>query len=132
MTEPPPPPPEQPGEPGQPPQPGYGPPPPGYVPPPGYGPPPPNYLPPPGYGAAPTPSSTPMVLGIIGIVAAFCCSPLAIGLGIASYVQASRQPGGNTALGIIAVVLGVAFLLLNILSYAIGGFGPHGFFFRVR
>ena len=120
MTEPPPPPA------GPPPEGGYGPPPPGYVPPPGYGPPPPGYLPPPGYGPPPT-SNTPTVLGILGIVFAFCCWPVGLGLGIASWVQAGKQPDGNTALGIIATVVSGVFALIQVLSLARGG---SAFFFR--
>lgn len=135
MTEPPPPPSGPPPEGGYgppppgygPPPPGYGPPPPGYgPPPPGYGPPPPGYLPPPGYGPAPS-SNTPTVLGVLGIVFAFCCWPVGLGLGIASWVQSTKEPDGNTALGIIATVVSGILALIQVLSLARGG---SAFFFR--
>ena len=124
--------PDQPGDqphpnqpPPPPPPPGDGPPPPGYgPPPPGYGPPPPGYgPPPPGYGAPPQASNTPLVLGIIGIVLSFCCWPVGLTLGIISYVQANKTPGGNTTIGIVAIGLNILFGLVGIVSAATG----HGF-----
>ena len=89
------------------------------TPPPGYGPPPPGYGPPPASGT----SSTPMVLGIIGIVLAFCCWPGGLVLGILSYNQASKQPGGNKTLGMIAIGLSIVFGIISIITLATG----HGF-----
>lgn len=104
-------------------QPGDQPPPNPPPPPPGYGPPPPGYgAPPPGYGV-PQASNTPMVLGIIGIVLAFCCWPVGLTLGIISYVQANKTPGGNTTLGMVAIGLNILFGLVGIISAATG----HGF-----
>ncbi|MFN2536918.1 MAG: hypothetical protein ABR549_02050 [Mycobacteriales bacterium] len=106
------------------PPPGYGTPPPGYgTPPPGYGPPQPGYgAPPPGYGA-PQANSTPLVLGIIGIVLAFCCWPVGLALGIISYVQANKQPGGNTTIGMVAIGLNILLGIIGIVMIATG----HGF-----
>ena len=110
--------PEDPNQPHEPP-PGYGPPPPGHrPPPPGYGP------PPPGYGPPPNPSSsTPMVLGIIGIVMAGCCWPIGLTLGILSYTQAKKQPAANTTLGVVAIALSILSAVVNVAALASG----HGF-----
>src|SRR6059058_1190157 len=104
---------------------GYGPPPPGYgPPPPGYGPPPPGYAPAPGTST----SSTPMVLGILGIVFAICCWPIGLVLGILSYTQAGKQPGANKTLGMVAIGLSIAFGLVGIVMAATG----HGFVYYRR
>lgn len=114
-----------PNDPNQPPG-GYGPPPPpggGYGPPPsdgGYGgPPPPGG----GYGGPPPPggpSNTPMILGIIGIVCWFCCSPAAIALGLIGQSQAQKS-GQSTTLPRVAWIGGIAFLILGIIYYVTVG-----------
>ncbi len=106
---------------------GYGPPPPGGG---GYGPPPPGgggYGPPPGGGYGPPPggggygpppggsdSKTPMVLGIIGIVCWFCCSPAAIVLGLIGQSQADKN-GQPTTLPRIAWIGGIVALIIGII-----------------
>lgn len=97
---------------------GYGPPPPGY------GPPPPGYGPPPGAAT----SNTPMILGILGIVFAFCCWPVGLVLGILSYNQAGKQPGANKTLGMVAIGLSILFGLISIIMAATG----HGFVYYRR
>ena len=61
-----------------------------------------------------------MVLGIIGIVLSICCWPAGLVLGILSYVQAGKQPGGNQTLGIVAIALSAVFGLISIISLASG------------
>jgi hypothetical protein len=89
---------------------GYGGPPPGYGgPPPGYG---------TGYGGFPgpqnPPSSTPMVLSVIGIVCWFLCSPAAIVLGIIAQSQ-FRNQGRPDSLAKTAWIGGIVALLLGII-----------------
>jgi len=96
---------------GPPPGGGYGPPPPGG----GYGAPPPGGgygAPPPGHGQPS--NNTPTVLGIIGIVCWFCCSPAAIVLGLIGQSKA-KQSGQSPTLSMIAWIGGVVFLLLGII-----------------
>lgn len=111
---------------GQPPGGGYGPPPGGgYGQPPGPGgyepaPPPPGYGG--GYGApqAEPPSSTPLVLSIIGIVCWFLCSPAAIVLGLVAQGQYRRQARPDTIAkvawigGIVMLVLGIILAIYRI------------------
>lgn len=110
------------GAPPPPPGGGYGPPPGGGygAPPPppggGYGPPPPGGgygAPPPGYGGQPQ-SQAPTILGIIGIVCWFCCSPAAIVLGLIGQSKA-KQNGQSPTLPRIAWIGGIVFLLLGII-----------------
>lgn len=105
----------QPGQPGQPQ--GYGagqggyPPPPGGAP--GYG---GGYG---GYGPGPgaPPSSTPMVLSIIGIVCWFLCSPAAIVLGLIAQPK-YRAQGQSDTLAKVAWIGGIVALALGIIFYA--------------
>lgn len=116
------------GEYGAPPPPGgggYGAPPPpppagGYGTPPGggYPPPPPGGgygAPPPGY-SQPGQNNTPMVLGIIGIVCWFCCSPAAIVLGLIGQSKA-KESGQSPTLPKIAWIGGIAFLVLGVIYW---------------
>jgi hypothetical protein len=64
-------------------------------------------------------SNAPKVLGIIGIVLAFCCSPVGIILGVISYVMA-KQRNQSTTLGLVAIILGAAFLVLGIVLNVAG------------
>ncbi len=88
---------------GQPPGGGYGAPPPGG----GYGGQPPYG--PSGGGQ----SNGPMIMGIIGIVCWFCCSPAAIVLGLIGQSQAKKS-GQSATLPRIAWIGGIIFLLLGI------------------
>ena len=49
----------------------------------------------------------PLLLGAAGIVAAFCCPLLGIGLGVASITQVRRE-GGTVAWGALAILMSVA------------------------
>jgi hypothetical protein len=70
-----------------------------------------------------------MVLGILGIVFAVCCWPVGLVLGILSYNQSGKQPGGNRTLGMVAIGLSVLFGIYNIILVATG----HGFvYYRDR
>lgn len=108
----------QPGQPGQPQ--GYGagqggyPPPAGGVP--GYN---PGYS---GYGPGPAapPSSTPLVLSIIGIVCWFLCPIAAIVLGLVAQPKYSAQ-GQPSTLAKVAWIGGIVFLALDIVYFAVHG-----------
>ncbi|MGB9377771.1 MAG: hypothetical protein WCB04_09705 [Mycobacteriales bacterium] len=83
---------------------------------------PPNAPPPAdGYGAPPpaggATNNTPMILGVIGIVCWFFCSPAAIALGLIG-AQKARQSGQSDTLPKIAWIGGIAFLALGIV-YAV-------------
>jgi hypothetical protein len=83
--------------------------------------PPSGYGPPPGGGYGQfrqPPSSTPLILSIIGIVCWFCCSPAAIALGLIAQGQFRRQ-GQSDMLAKVAWIGGIAFLLLGIIFTAI-------------
>ncbi|MDQ6875216.1 MAG: hypothetical protein M3042_09185 [Actinomycetota bacterium] len=91
---------------------GYGAPPPGG----GYG-----AQPAGGYGGAPAAQSNgPMIMGIIGIVCWFCCSPASIVLGLIGQSQAAKN-GQPTTLPRIAWIGGIVALLLGILYYVFIG-----------
>lgn len=94
---------------GQPPGGGYGAPPPGG----GYGAPPP-------YGQPSSQNNTPTIMGIIGIVCWFCCSPAAIVLGLIGQSQAKKS-GQSATLPMIAWIGGIVFLLLGILYWIFVG-----------
>jgi len=79
---------------------------------------PPNAPPPAGgYGGPPaggSSSNTPTILGIIGIVCWFCCSPAAIALGLFGQSKA-RATGQSDTLPKIAWIGGVVFLVIGII-----------------
>ncbi|MEP6697837.1 MAG: hypothetical protein ABJA34_13310, partial [Pseudonocardiales bacterium] len=62
----------------------------------------------------------PMIMGIIGIVCWFCCSPAAIVLGLIGQSQATKN-GQPTTLPRIAWIGGIVFLILGILYYVFVG-----------
>lgn len=73
------------------------------------------------YGGAPAAQSNgPTILGIIGIVCWFCCSPAAIVLGLIGQSQATKN-GQPTTLPRIAWIGGIVALLLGILYYVFIG-----------
>lgn len=84
----------------------------------GYGDPPPGYGG--GYGGYPgpenPPSSTPMVLSVIGIVCWFLCSPAAIVLGIIAQGK-FRNQGRPDTLAKVAWIGGIVALVLGIIVY---------------
>jgi preprotein translocase subunit SecG len=89
-------------------------------PPPGYGPPGGGYGPPgggPGQFQRP-PSSTPLILSIIGIICWFCCAPISIALGLVAQGQFRRQ-GQSDTLAKVTWIGGIAFLLLSVILTAI-------------
>jgi hypothetical protein len=77
----------------------------------------------PGYGGYPgpqgPPSSTPMVLSIIGIVCWFLCSPAAIVLGIIANVK-YRNQGSPDALAKTAWIGGIVAFAIDIILVATG------------
>jgi hypothetical protein len=78
--------------------------------------PPPNYGPP-----AAAPGNDKVTLwGVLGIVFAFCCSPLGIVFGVLS-LNESKKVGKPPTLGYIAIGLGAVFLVIGIISAATGG-----------
>jgi hypothetical protein len=87
---------------------------------------PPQQPPPPGYGPPgggygqfqQPPSNTPLILSVIGIVCWFCCSPLAIVLGLVAQGQFRRQ-GRPDTIAKVAWIGGIAFLLLGVVLSAI-------------
>lgn len=79
----------------------------------GYPPPPPGgggY----GYGAPQPQSNTPKILGIIGIVCAFLCSPAGIVLGIIGTVKANNESQSKT-LPMVALILSIIAFLVGII-----------------
>lgn len=78
---------------------------------------PPNAPPPAGgYGGPPAggASNTPTILGIVGIVCWFCCSPAAIALGLYGQSKA-RETGQSDTLPRIAWIGGVVFLIIGVI-----------------
>lgn len=67
------------------------------------------------YGASPaSQSSAPMIMGIIGIVCWFLCSPVAIVLGLIGSSQAKKN-GQSATLPTVAWIGGIVFLILGII-----------------
>jgi hypothetical protein len=77
---------------------------------------------PPPYGPpAAAPSNDKVTLwGVLGIVFAFCCSPLAIVFGFLSMNDAKKF-GKSPTLGYIAIGLGILGLIGGIITAATGG-----------
>lgn len=68
-----------------------------------------------GYGAPQQANNTPMVLGIIGIVCWFLCSPAAIVLGLVGQSKA-RQYGQSDTLPKVAWIGGIVAFVLGVIS----------------
>ncbi|MGH3094668.1 MAG: hypothetical protein ACRDMV_01545 [Streptosporangiales bacterium] len=80
----------------------------------GYPPPPPGgngY----GYGAPQPQSNTPKILGIIGIICAFFCSPAGIVLGSIGMAKANNA-GQSKTLPMVALILSIITLLIGIIA----------------
>lgn len=72
------------------------------------------------YGASPAAqSNTPNIMGIIGIVCWFCCSPAAIVLGLIGESQAKKS-GQSTTLPRVAWIGGIVALIVGIILAATG------------
>ena len=92
-------------------------------------PPPGDYGPPGGgYGGQPAQSNTPTILGIIGIVCWFCCSPASIVLGLIGQSQANKT-GQSATLPRVAWIGGIIALILGIIYVAV--FGTASFNYNV-
>lgn len=80
----------------------------------GYPPPPPG---PDGYGyGAPQPqSNAPKILGIVGIICAFVCSPAGIVLGIIGMTKANNT-GQSKTLPMVALVLSIIALVIGLIT----------------
>jgi hypothetical protein len=80
---------------------------------------------PPPMGQPAAQSNVPMILGILGIVFDICCVPVGLTLGIVSFIMA-KQRGQSQTLGLVAIILGVALVVVNGILLATG----HSFYIR--
>ena len=78
-------------------------------------------------GPYPPPAATPAndkttLWGVLGIVFAFCCSPLGILFGVLALNEA-KKAGKPPTLGWIAIILSAVLLVLGIILNVTGAFG---------